>query len=219
MTSWPGGVYATSTAAGSRPGAVIAGAWASMQFMGIDGYTKTCQEIVGAAKKLELGIKETFKEELYILGQPKVSVIAFGSKHLKIYEIGDIMSTLGWHLNALQNPPALHIACTLLTVPVIDTFLKDLRIAVDKVKSNGGEVGGGSMVMIYGLGSSSAVGPGLVEEMSSRYMDVVSFFRFSFFLCDFFWKLILNSLVTSSFILKLALLGSFSLFFFFAVEV
>lgn len=31
-----------------------------------------------------------------------------------------------------------------------------------------GTKGNGSMVMIYGLGSSSAVGPGLVEEMSSR---------------------------------------------------
>lgn len=50
-------------------------------------------------------------------------------------------------MNALQNPPALHIACTRLTVPVVDEFLRDLRIAVDGAKSNVGG-GEGSMVMI-----------------------------------------------------------------------
>ena len=50
-------------------------------------------------------------------------------------------------MNALQNPPALHIACTKLTVPVVDEFLRDLRIAVDGAKSKVGG-GDGSMVMI-----------------------------------------------------------------------
>ena len=50
-------------------------------------------------------------------------------------------------MNALQNPPALHIACTRLTVPVVDEFLIDLRIAVDGAQSNVGG-GDGSMVMI-----------------------------------------------------------------------
>jgi sphinganine-1-phosphate aldolase len=31
---WPGGVYASPTIAGSRPGALIAGAWAAMQYIG-----------------------------------------------------------------------------------------------------------------------------------------------------------------------------------------
>ena len=31
---------------------------------------------------------------------------------LRVMEIGDAMSRKGWHLNALNNPPAVHIACT-----------------------------------------------------------------------------------------------------------
>ncbi|BGP17316.1 Dihydrosphingosine phosphate lyase [Rhodosporidiobolus nylandii] len=180
FTSWPGGVYATPTLAGSRPGAVLAGAWASLLHLGHDGYLTSCLSIVGAAKRIVVGLRADFPE-LYVLGDPLVSVVAFGSRtegegngkgKVPIYEVGDRMSKLGWHLNALQSPPSLHIACTRLTVPVVDDLLRDLRTAVDEVKEMEGE-GKGSMVMLYGLGSSSAVGPGLVEQMASRYMDVL----------------------------------------------
>lgn len=77
--------------------------------LGIDGYTKSCREIVGAAKKLEAGIRKDFSNELFILGEPKVSVIAFGSlnEDLKIYEVGDKMSKLGWHCEFLLLLPVL----------------------------------------------------------------------------------------------------------------
>ncbi|SCV69817.1 BQ2448_1211 [Microbotryum intermedium] len=194
MGAWAGGTYASPSMAGSRPGAIIAGAWASMMKMGIDGYTESCREIVGAAKRIVEGVSEM--DDLYVLGDPLVSVVAFSSKTVSIYEVGDVMSKKGWHLNALQSPPALHIACTKLTVPVVDELLKDLRDAVEEVKLQD-KPGDGSMVMlceclllshvrprfladagelslpIDGLGSSSAIGPGLVEEMASRYMDVL----------------------------------------------
>ncbi|GAA5964902.1 hypothetical protein JCM21900_002430 [Sporobolomyces salmonicolor] len=180
ITTWPGGVYASPSMAGSRPGALLAAAWASLLYLGIDGYTDSCREIVGAAKRIVHGIRKDFPE-LYVLGDPLVSVVAFGSRSegkgngvgsVPVYEVGDRMGKLGWHLNALQNPAAIHIACTRLTVPAVDDFLRDLRIAVNEVKAMDAS-GRGSMVTLYGLGSSSAVGPGLVEEMASRYMDVL----------------------------------------------
>ncbi|GAA5853991.1 hypothetical protein JCM5353_001385 [Sporobolomyces roseus] len=180
ITTWPGGVYASPTIAGSRPGALLAAAWASLLYLGVDGYTESCREIVGAAQKIADGIRKDFPE-LYILGNPLVSVIAFGSRTegkgnsrgcVPVYEVGDRMDKLGWHLNALQNPPAIHIACTKLTVPAVDDLLRDLRTAVDEVKEMD-KAGGGSMVTLYGLGSGSPIGPGLVEEMASRYMDVL----------------------------------------------
>ncbi|GAA5936373.1 sphinganine-1-phosphate aldolase DPL1 [Sporobolomyces koalae] len=180
ITTWPGGVYASPTIAGSRPGALLAAAWASLLYLGVDGYTESCREIVGAAQKFAQAIRTDFPE-LYVLGNPLVSVVAFGSRTegqgngkgvIPVYEVGDRMDKLGWHLNALQNPPAIHIACTKLTVSAIDDLLRDLRTAVDEVKAME-KAGGGSMVTLYGLGSGSPIGPGLVEEMASRYMDVL----------------------------------------------
>lgn len=67
-----------------------------MVHMGESGYTASCREIVGAAKRIALGIRKDFPE-LYILGDPLVSVVAFGSQSLAVYEVGDRMSKAGWH--------------------------------------------------------------------------------------------------------------------------
>lgn len=45
--------------------------------------------------------------ELFIIGRPDMTIIAFGSKVLDIFEVNDIMSSKGWHLNALQRPNRL----------------------------------------------------------------------------------------------------------------
>jgi len=48
---------------------------------------------VGAAKAIEAGIREKFHPDLYILGEPLVSVVSFSSKTLNIYELADEMSS------------------------------------------------------------------------------------------------------------------------------
>jgi sphinganine-1-phosphate aldolase len=126
----------------------------------------SCRDIVGAAKAIEQAIRTSFPE-LFVLGKPPASVVAFGSRTpgLDILEVGDKMSKKGWHLNALQNPPGLHIACTVcmslsgsvagsdtvwqrLTVPVVDNFIRDLKDAIWDAK--GSPAGKGTMVSLYG---------------------------------------------------------------------
>ena len=108
-----GGVYGSPSIAGSRPGATIAATWAVMQYIGHDGYLESCRSIVTCAKTIESAIKAEIPE-LYILGSPPASVVAFGAKSdkLSVLEVGDAMSKRGWHLNALSEPSAVHIACT-----------------------------------------------------------------------------------------------------------
>ena len=52
--------------------------------------------------------------ELYVLGNPPSSVVAFASKHPSVdaLEVGDAMGRRGWHLNGLSDPKSVHIACT-----------------------------------------------------------------------------------------------------------
>lgn len=82
----------------------------------LSGYISSCRDIVGAARAIKQAIQNSFPE-LLILGNPQASVVAFGSRtpSLNILQVGDNMSKKGWHLNALQNPPGLHIACTVCT--------------------------------------------------------------------------------------------------------
>ena len=133
---WSGGVYASPSIAGSRPGALIAGCWASLVKQGENGYVEACHKIVGATKKIESAIREdpALATDLKVVGRPLVSVVAFLSNSLDIYDIADGMSDKGWHLNALQNPPAIHVAVTLPIVAAVDKLIADLVDVVEDVR-------------------------------------------------------------------------------------
>ncbi|KAL8121390.1 sphingosine-1-phosphate lyase [Apium graveolens] len=167
VTEWTGGLYVSPTMAGSRPGGLIAGAWASLMSVGMEGYLEHTREIMEASKRLQKGLKEI--SELYIVGRPDMTVVAFGSHNLDIFEINDIMSSKGWHLNALQRPNSIHICITLQHVEVIDGFLKDLRDSVQTVKENPGPVSGG-LAPIYGA-AGKMPDRGMVGDLLVDFMD------------------------------------------------
>ncbi|KAL0575549.1 Dihydrosphingosine phosphate lyase [Marasmius crinis-equi] len=169
---WPGGVYPSPSLSGSRPGALIAGCWAAMQHIGDSGYLASCKDIVSCARQIAETIRTTIPE-LYILGSPPASVVAFASKHPKVnvLDVGDRMSRKGWHLNALSGPAAVHIACTRLTLQVVDTFISDLKECIKDAKNS--PTAGGTMVALYGLGKSSAVGPSMVGEVATAFIDTM----------------------------------------------
>src|SRR5882762_1317239 len=77
------------------------------------GYLESCRSIVNCARTIANTIKTSIPE-LYVLGSPPASVVAFGSRDpsVNVLEVGDAMSKKGWHLNGLSGPPAVHIACT-----------------------------------------------------------------------------------------------------------
>ncbi|KAL5118238.1 Dihydrosphingosine phosphate lyase [Pleosporales sp. CAS-2024a] len=136
VPDWSGGVYASPSIAGSRPGALIAGCWASLVSQGENGYVDACHKIVGGMKKIESAIRERpeLASDLKVIGKPLVSVVSFLSDTLDIYDIADAMTSKGWHLNALQNPPAIHVAVTLPIVAAVDRLIEDLVDATEHVK-------------------------------------------------------------------------------------
>jgi sphinganine-1-phosphate aldolase len=150
---------------------------------GESGYIAACHAIVGAAKKIERGIRENLSPDLHIMGSPITSVVAFSSKTLNIYDVGDRLTHRGWELNGLQKPPALHIACTMLTVPVVDKFLQDLGEVVAEVKDANllaiaegtkPKEGQGDMVQLYGVADSKIGGHlGVVPKLAEAFVDAL----------------------------------------------
>lgn len=175
--AWPGGVYASPSLPGSRAGSLIAGTWVSLMTQGESGYITSCRDIVGAAKEIESGIRERLHPDLYVLGEPMTSVVAFSSKTVNIYEVADEMTTLGWHLNALQDPPALHIACTRPTVAAVEGFLKDLEKAVQSVKLRGDGTGASKSparetATLYGI-AGSLPNKSVINSMAIGFLDTL----------------------------------------------
>ncbi|MED6144709.1 Dihydrosphingosine phosphate lyase [Stylosanthes scabra] len=167
VTEWTGGLYVSPTIAGSRPGGLIAGAWAAMISLGKEGYLKNTKTIMEVTRRLQKGIEEI--PELYIVGRPDMTIVAFGSNVLDIFEVNDMMSSKGWHLNALQRPNSIHICVTLQHEPIVEDFLADLKESVKTVKENPGPINGG-LAPIYGA-AGKMPDRGMVQELLVDYMD------------------------------------------------
>ncbi|KAK4377055.1 hypothetical protein RND71_003351 [Anisodus tanguticus] len=167
VTEWTGGLYVSPTIAGSRPGGLIAGAWAAMISLGFEGYLENTKEIMEASKRIQKGIQDI--PELFVIGRPDMSIIAFGSDVVDIFEVNDVLSSKGWHLNALQRPNSVHICVTLQHVPVVQIFLKDLRDSVQTVKENPGPVHGG-FAPIYGA-AGKMPDRVMVQDLLVEFMD------------------------------------------------
>ncbi|AAW44943.1 sphinganine-1-phosphate aldolase, putative [Cryptococcus deneoformans JEC21] len=171
ITDWAGGVYASPSMAGSRPGSVLAGAWAVLNHIGADGYTSSCRQIISAARYLTSSLRTLFPDDLYVLGDPKGPVVAFNSKTINIYAVGDVMSKKGWHLSALGGDGGLHMAFTRLSAKSVDKLIEDLGDALKEVKASP-QGAGGDMVALYGLGQTSA-GPHVVGKLAETFLDTL----------------------------------------------
>ncbi|KAK1821867.1 Dihydrosphingosine phosphate lyase [Friedmanniomyces endolithicus] len=177
---WSGGVYASPSMAGSRPGALIAGCWASLMRMGEDGYLETCLKIVGARQRLEDAIRGSEKlcRSLSVIGKPLVSVIAFQAnehaeqaERVDIYDVADGMSAKGWHLNALQDPAAMHVAVTMPIVGVVEELIADLEAVVGQCRGKATEKKGDAAAL-YGV-AGALPDKRIVRELAGGFLDTL----------------------------------------------
>ncbi|KAI0601892.1 pyridoxal phosphate-dependent transferase [Biscogniauxia sp. FL1348] len=181
---WSGGVYASPGIAGSRPGALIAGCWTSMMRVGEAGYIDACVKIVGCTKKIAEHISSSpvLSAELEIVGRPLVSVVAFTARNLDIYDLADGMSHKGWHLNALQNPPAMHVAVTMPITKVWEKLVADLEAVVEaeREKERVRAVEGtgakgratGDTAALYGV-AGSLPNKSVVVDLATGFLDLL----------------------------------------------
>ncbi len=184
--AWSGGVYASPGIAGSRPGALIAACWASLVTVGEAGYLASCTQIVGATKKLLTHIQTSpaLSSELEVLGNPLVSVLAFRARNLNVYDLADGMSAKGWHLNALQDPPAIHVAVTLPIVKVWEKLASDLEAVVEAErekervrlvegkKARGTAEKAGDAAALYGV-AGSLPNKSVVVDLARGFLDLL----------------------------------------------
>uniref|UniRef100_A0A7N8XEQ5 sphinganine-1-phosphate aldolase n=1 Tax=Mastacembelus armatus TaxID=205130 RepID=A0A7N8XEQ5_9TELE len=133
---WQGGIYASPSVAGSRPGGIIAACWATMIYMGENRYVDATRKIISTARKIKTEIRKI--KGVFVFGDPEVSVVAIGSDVFDIFRLSNALTSKGWNLNTLQFPSSIHICCTVLhTQPgVTDQFIRDVREQVAIIMKN-----------------------------------------------------------------------------------
>ena len=105
---WDGGLYVSPTILGSRSGGLVAQAWAGFLSRGYKEYQDSSNKIIHIAKYAH--------ERLQLVNECRVHPLDL---HIVCFDLGkdtyklyDYLVTKGFHLNALQNPPAIHLCVT-----------------------------------------------------------------------------------------------------------
>ncbi|KAL6101488.1 sgpl1 [Pungitius sinensis] len=166
---WQGGIYASPSVAGSRPGGIIAACWATMMHMGEDGYVNATKKIISTARRIQKEVNKI--KGVFVFGEPEVSVVAIGSNDFDIFRLSNALTTKGWNLNTLQYPSSIHICCTVLHTQsgVADRFIRDVKEQVAIIMKNPKEKTTG-MGAIYGM-AQSIPDRSMVTEISRGFLD------------------------------------------------
>ena len=170
---WNGGIYATPTIMGSKSGALIASAWAAMLYHGKNKYTQIAENI---SQKIKL-IKDEISQinDIEIIGDPNINIIAFKSNVLNIYRISSSLSDKGWHLNILQNPDSFHFCVTykhLENDSIIQNFISDFKTSINEVRNKNYDKISGSAAL-YGLASNISQ-ESITDEIVNTYINFLS---------------------------------------------
>lgn len=176
-TDWSGGVYASATMPGTRPGGCISAAWAAMVGMGEAGYLEHTKRTLEAHDALKKGIGEI--DGITVLGEPESTLLAWASKKwdtskptLDVYAVAEHMSEKGWTVDRQQHPASVHVTVTSNHGKAVPAYLKDLADSVDHVRKHPEKSSEGAAAM-YGLMAKvpvrAFVRQGVEKVMQSLY--------------------------------------------------
>ena len=118
----------------------LAGAWATLQAFGDDGYLEAARATRDATRALVAGIREI--DGLDILGEPEMSLVAIiatardvDGRTPDLFVLADEMKHRDWYVQPQlrygSSPANIHLTATATSLDRVDELLADLRDAVD----------------------------------------------------------------------------------------
>ncbi len=150
-TDFPGGIYASPTMLGTRPGGPVAAAWAALQTLGATGYLDLARGALDAADRLRAGIA-AIPGLTVIPGD--ATIVAYTGEDL--YAVADRLEARGWSCDRQHRPASIHLTVTANHEPIVDDYVRDLRDALAEVRANPALAKSGSAPM-YGMAAKMPV--------------------------------------------------------------
>ncbi|KAL6064771.1 Sphingosine-1-phosphate lyase [Balamuthia mandrillaris] len=184
-SEWPGGLFVSPSLLGTRAGGSIAAAWAALMGLGVEGFKETVKQLMDTTRFLREGIQERLSEDLQVVGQPAMSILAIeacSSSRVDVLAVADELEeaskaegAAGWHIERNQLPPSIHMTIMPSHARLKEKFLEDLERAVERVKAHPERyVGQGSVAMYGGLAlARDTLGPGLVNDFLVKWASRV----------------------------------------------
>jgi len=132
---WPAGGMTTPTAAGTRPGGAVAGAWAVLHYLGVEGYCTKARMVTDTREKLMREIRAI--DGLRTFGDPRLGLFTYGSDELDPFAVWARLAKRGWFTGLVTQPRGIHLMLSPAHAEVADDYLEDLRAAVREVRDSG----------------------------------------------------------------------------------
>ncbi len=121
---WPSGRFVTSTLVGTRPAGGVAGAWATLTFLGAEGYRRVAQRVMHMRDAYVAGIRAI--PGYRMVAEPDLAVMAFGNPSIDMMRVAALMGERGWVPGTTSRPPGLHLMLSLLHETAREAYLADL---------------------------------------------------------------------------------------------
>ncbi|MCC5954022.1 MAG: aspartate aminotransferase family protein [Acidimicrobiia bacterium] len=133
---WLGGFYASPNMQGTRPGLPLALAWATLHFLGREGYERLTEATIRTARRMIEGIRAI--DGVAVLGEPQAHLLAMATEpgwedRVDVFKVGDALVERGWFHDRQAPPDSLHSTVSAGNAPVIEDYLVDLADAVAEV--------------------------------------------------------------------------------------
>jgi glutamate/tyrosine decarboxylase-like PLP-dependent enzyme len=135
FSDWPNGRFLTPTIVGTRPAGGVAAAWATFEFLGVEGYKHIARELMSFIDTYKQRIREI--DGLEIHGDPHLSIVAYGSKEFDVFRVAEIMQEKGWLPGLVQKPRGIHRMMSMVHAVSLDEYIADVRSAVSAVRTEG----------------------------------------------------------------------------------
>lgn len=135
--NWLGGFYGSSGILGTKSGGSIAAAWATLRYLGDEGYLRLTENARVATNTLATFIAGDSRLELR--AQPEAMLVSFGARdeeNLDIYAVADELWRRGWYVDRQGPPRSLHCTVNAVHQHTIEEFTRELSNAIDSVISN-----------------------------------------------------------------------------------
>ena len=138
--AWPGYTIINSTVQSARAAGPLAGAWATLNALGRDGYLDLAKATLAATRRLIGGIGEI--PGLRVLGEPDSSLVAFtGDGEVDVFVLADEARRLGWFLQPQLSyagiPANLHVTVTGVTLTGVDAMLDVIAASAHVAREKG----------------------------------------------------------------------------------
>eukprot|EP00045_Choanoeca_perplexa_P012944 m.144066 g.144066 ORF g.144066 m.144066 type:complete len:538 (+) comp16186_c0_seq2:2741-4354(+) len=170
-TEWPGGLFASPSFAGTRPGGYIAASWATLMYMGQDGYLRKAKQVMNTCQKLQAAVNKI--PELTVVGTPHMTGFALKSiaQDVNVLVVSDLLESKGWKCELQQKPATIHFSIMPHHTAVEDKLIADIQASVEQARGQKAPDGAAAMYgMTANIPDRSIVSDFLIKLLGDVYV-------------------------------------------------